>query len=537
MSNKSHINFDLLINKRNGHYEARVISSPAGQASNNFSFPFSENEIENILLGIANQQSNIKRSLDHDNPENNLSVIEFGEVLYETLFVNTVGELFRVSQAISLQNDQKLRICLNLSNAPDLINIPWELLFNPSNNHYIGLSVNTSIVRNLDILISPKNTPVEEAILVLVMISSPEDYSLLDTEKEWDKINQATQSLQDQGKLILKRIEPSLSALQRSLRKNRVNIFHFIGHGGYDEKTKEGVLIFQDKNNKSKSVDGQHLGTILHDAKALQLVILNSCRGGKTSSINHFSGVGQRVLQKGVSAVIAMQFNITDKAAIIFAHEFYAALVDGYPIDASVTEARKMIYSQVSEIEWATPVLYVNTNSSLQLHTQIPVKQSATSDGKLNVLEANKKDGFEYDVYISYFENDVSFHWLDSFFIPILEENNIKYVTSTDQGNTVLGDYQVVSTDIAIEKSRRTILIISDDYLQNNIATFESALAQQMGLEEGAHRVIPVYYKEPFKRSLLPTRFSFLKGVDLNHKYRAEKELKLLISTLKLPLS
>jgi tetratricopeptide (TPR) repeat protein len=43
----------------------------------------------------------------------------------------------------------------------------------------------------------------------------------------------------------------------------------------------------------------------------------------------------------------------------MFAHEFYGALADGYPIDAALTEARKAIFAAGREVEWGTPVLYL----------------------------------------------------------------------------------------------------------------------------------------------------------------------------------
>ncbi len=54
-----------------------------------------------------------------------------------------------------------------------------------------------------------------------------------------------------------------------------------------------------------------------------------------------------------------MQFEITDPAAIAFTSELYAAVADGYPVDAALSQARQAIYTDVSEIEWATPVLYL----------------------------------------------------------------------------------------------------------------------------------------------------------------------------------
>jgi hypothetical protein len=53
-----------------------------------------------------------------------------------------------------------------------------------------------------------------------------------------------------------------------------------------------------------------------------------------------------------------MQFEITDEAAITFAEELYAAIADGYSIDAALGEARRAIFASGNDVEWATPVLY-----------------------------------------------------------------------------------------------------------------------------------------------------------------------------------
>ncbi len=256
-----------------------------------------------------------------------------------------------------------MRIRLRLSGAPKLIDIPWELLFDAANNNYIGLSVNTPIIRKLDLATLPEMRQAQGVLQVLVMISSPSNYPQLDVEREWERINTATLSLQKEGRLILTRVEPSLAALQRQLRRGEYHVFHYIGHGGFDRTNNDGVLVLEDRNKKGHLVSGQYLGAILYDQTTLQLVLLNSCSGGRTSVTDPFAGVGQSLLQKGIPAVIAMQFEITDEAAITFSHEFYAALVDGYSIDAAVAEARKMIYAEANQLEWATPVLYTSIDS------------------------------------------------------------------------------------------------------------------------------------------------------------------------------
>jgi tetratricopeptide (TPR) repeat protein len=61
-------------------------------------------------------------------------------------------------------------------------------------------------------------------------------------------------------------------------------------------------------------------------------------------------------------AVIAMQGEISDAAAIIFSRTFYQQLAAGEPIDAAVTEGRRAILSEGrGSLEWAIPVLFMRT--------------------------------------------------------------------------------------------------------------------------------------------------------------------------------
>jgi outer membrane protein assembly factor BamD (BamD/ComL family) len=92
----------------------------------------------------------------------------------------------------------------------------------------------------------------------------------------------------------------------------------------------------------------------------MRLAILNACEGGRASRNDPFAGTAQSLVQQGLPAVIAMQFEISDQAAITFTREFYAALADGYPVDAALTEARLAIFAaNDSGLEWGTPVLYM----------------------------------------------------------------------------------------------------------------------------------------------------------------------------------
>ena len=160
--------------------------------------------------------------------------------------------------------------------------------------------------------------------------------------------------------MTVERLEQAtLPALQRRLRRGEYHIFHFIGHGAFDERAQDGVLLLEDEAGGGRPVSGQELGTLLRDHTSLRLAILNACEGGRASRTNPFAGTAQSLVQQGIPAVIAMQFEVADETAILFSHEFYAAVADGYAVDTALAEARKAIFARNGDLEWATPVLYM----------------------------------------------------------------------------------------------------------------------------------------------------------------------------------
>jgi hypothetical protein len=155
----------------------------------------------------------------------------------------------------------------------------------------------------------------------------------------------------------------TLQALQRRLRRENIcHVFHFIGHGGFSEQSGEGHLVLEGNAGRADSVSSQYLGTLLHDHRPLRVAVLNACEGARGGRADPFAGTAQSLVQQGIPAVIAMQFEITDDAAVIFAHELYLAIADGCAVDTALAEARKALFAQVNEVEWGTPVLYMRAS-------------------------------------------------------------------------------------------------------------------------------------------------------------------------------
>ncbi len=356
MAEIKYLDFDLLIERAEEGYTARVLNSPGGQASADFSLPFSELELENFLLRVGRTRRGVRRL---ESPEMEAAK-SFGGRLFDAVFGGEARGCLRSSLDEASRQEAGLRVRLRLADAPELADLPWEYLYNSSLNRFLSLSTETPIVRYLELPERIRPLEVKPPLRVLVMISSPGDYPPLDVEGEWEKLKEALSDLEQRGLVALERLEDAtLTALQRRLRRGEYHVFHFVGHGGFDERAQDGVLLLEDEHGRGRPVSGQYLGTLLHDERTLRLAILNACEGARTSRSDPFAGTAQSLVQQGIPAVIAMQFEITDEAAIALAHEFYTALADGYPVDAALAEARKAIFAQDNDVEWGTPVLYL----------------------------------------------------------------------------------------------------------------------------------------------------------------------------------
>jgi hypothetical protein len=91
-----------------------------------------------------------------------------------------------------------------------------------------------------------------------------------------------------------------------------------------------------------------------------RLVVLNSCSGATTGTGDLFSGTAAALVRGGISAVAAMQYEISDSAAVAFARGFYTALARGRGIDKALSSGRVAILgTSDTTLEWVTPVLYL----------------------------------------------------------------------------------------------------------------------------------------------------------------------------------
>ncbi|MGA9771597.1 MAG: CHAT domain-containing protein [Blastocatellia bacterium] len=348
MSQNEYLNFELLIERQGDGYQARVLASPGGETTEGFEMPFSDQESEAFLMNLG-QPGQSAQTFER-------AAKDFGGRLFGAVFKKEIFGCLRVSLKEAKDEEKGLRLLLRLGDVPELAALPWEYLYNP-NLGFLSSSSETPIVRYTELPESIRPLTIKLPLRVLVMISSPSDYPLLDVEQEWAMLYDSFAELRSQGLVELERLEEaSESALQQRLRRSTYHIFHFIGHGGYDKESGDGFLIMEGEGNIGQRINGEGLANYLRSHRSLRLVVLNACDGARTSLTDPFGGTAQSLVRRGIPAVIAMQFPITDNAAIDFANGFYKAIADYSPVDAAMADARLAM-----KVEWGTPALYMRS--------------------------------------------------------------------------------------------------------------------------------------------------------------------------------
>ncbi|MCC6612556.1 MAG: CHAT domain-containing protein [Anaerolineae bacterium] len=349
------------------------MNSPVGSVSAEAPAPFSAAELLDFTAIFSRQREGITRAQEAQ------AARIFGTRLFDFLIRKNQDLNAAYFASLERAGLDGLRIRLVLQNAGPLADLPWEFMRDPARD-FLALSRLTPVVRYSPLLSVRPPVPVTLPMRALVVIATPEGYAPLDTEGEWNRLQEATADLQKRGLLVLERMEDAtLISLQRRLRARDFHIFHYIGHSVFDEPTSQGLLVFeQEQTNRAQLVSAASLALELGDESSIRLVVLNSCRSAEGSPSDAFSGVASSLVQRGLPAVVAMQQEITDAAAKAFAEEFYRAIAEQLPIDSALSEGRRAIANRVQNIEWATPVLYMRTDDGVLFRVESP-KTTRTS--------------------------------------------------------------------------------------------------------------------------------------------------------------
>lgn len=371
-----YLNFDLKISTSSaGTYSVAVTRSPeCGEPSSFMTLPIGESTLRNrlqaleLLRGSRGNESHF-RGPQHDSLDmlqsgmkNVKAVMNLGRELFESLLQPEVRCCYRKSLAKAREQGKGLRLLLRIE-PPELATLPWEFLYDEEEGNHLCLSRETPFIRYLALGRSPKSLIIEPPLRILGMISSPSDQNALDIDREKESMASAIDHLIEAGFVSLTWLKgQTWRDLQTAMRKGPWHVFHFIGHSVFNSDIGEGLLVLANEYRRSDFITSTQLGTLISGHQSMRLAVLNSCEGARASKSNLYSSIGAILTRRGIPAVVSMQYDITDIAALEFSRCFYDSLANGMSVEEAVAEARKAIdLACRSTLEWGTPVLHMHT--------------------------------------------------------------------------------------------------------------------------------------------------------------------------------
>jgi SMODS-associated and fused to various effectors sensor domain/CHAT domain len=359
--------------KKRRSYEARVLTSPLGRAADGrFVLPYPVDELDDLLKALESGvlvSSGAGRDAEPEDPGSKplkpVVVEELGRRLFRSLFPEEVKRCFCESMGFVRgrggdRQDHGLRVRVTFDRKEDfavLATLPWEFLW--EEGQFVNRSRLTPVVRSLNEKLPPMPGKIESPLRVLLIPSDPKDMPSLKTRHEAKLVTKALKRNPGIKAVTLDHLR--IDQLRSKVVDGAYHVVQFMGHGGFHEN--EFVLYFEGEDGNAEPVTGMLFAEFLHAIPGLRLVALTSCWSGafpRHQGQDPLKGVAASLMTRGIPAVVAMQFPITDEAAIAFSEAFYERIAAGDPVSAAATEGRLAIMGKQPEsFEWATPVVFL----------------------------------------------------------------------------------------------------------------------------------------------------------------------------------
>ena len=288
-----------------------------------------------------------------------------GQALFDRLFAS--ADLMR-GWGVAHGKSKQLRVQFRIDPA-ELHALPWELL--RDGDELIAADADTPFSRYLAIGKEWGRALADRPLRVLAVISNPIDlaskYDLpsADVELEEKTLRQALMPRPSPGigegvgvRLTFLAPPITLERLEAELRHG-YHVLHFIGHGGFSVKPQQAALYFEnDDRTVDRVIDKDFAGMLDRLQSPPQLVVLAACQSAQQSLSEVFTGLGPKLVQIGLPAVVAMQADVTLLTARQFAATFYRQLVAHGTVDLALNEARSTLITN-GRFDAAVPVLFM----------------------------------------------------------------------------------------------------------------------------------------------------------------------------------
>lgn len=282
--------------------------------------------------------------------------------------------------------------------ATELLTLPWELLHDGRAWLFQGKHP-VRVRRRLPNRQRQPEHPTALPIRILLVSPRPEKdgkgnrIGYIDHRISALPLTEAVENLGDLARLTVLQ-PPTYATLEQALQNGDegqpFDVVHFDGHGVYDRRLGLGGLCFEDPNDVGKLeartldfVDAARLAGLVREHR-IPLVFLEACQTA-VAEVDPTASVAARLLEEGVTSVVAMSHSVLVETARRFVQAFYAELAGGARVGKAMLAGQQALFADTwrgkvlgaGELrlqDWFVPVLYQEEQDP-QLITKVPPQQ------------------------------------------------------------------------------------------------------------------------------------------------------------------
>ena len=384
-----------LVQLEEGQLQVRAHTDAFGQgaAREVWQLPFDEQTLTERLKSYSHQMDLIRKGCEPFQDrlaELQKEQVDLGTKLYRVLGSGEIETVFqRCLGRLSKSEGLRIQIawdpsCAHL-NLPAAL--PWEMICEPDFRRggvdFLARRRRFPISRYLMGLVPMDPFEVQGDLRVLLVASQPADLPNIDVETEQRVIREALEPVS--GVQIIES-RPILEVIRDRIIGDGIHVLHFMGHGDFEPSTGESTLFFTNERGAASSCPADSFADSLKDLPSLRLVVLSSCLSAalpRHAAQDPFLTVAPALARQAeIPAVVAMQFPLSDAAAVAFSKRFYTKLSDGVPVDVAASEGRlaidKFSAPKVVRMEWPLPVVFMR-DSKGQILTRRPRLEPAVA--------------------------------------------------------------------------------------------------------------------------------------------------------------
>ena len=312
----------------------------------------------------------------------------YGRALTASLFENPdLRSFLEKTQALVQSAGQRLRLRLLIDrSAPELNNLHWETLRNLQDEGFLAMDENLLFSRFLHSYDwSPVRLRTKGDLRALVVIANPRDleddiYEVdgrslapVDVEGELSRARDAMKDIKVIEDLVSDPEQPGLVSMDNLLARLRdgYDILYLVCHGALLRRDNQDLhsprephLWLEKEDGTADVAAGERLVQRIRDMSTPlrpRLIVLASCQSagkGASSSADQGAlvGLGPRLAQAGVPAVLAMQGNVFMETVAEFMPLFFEELSKDGHLDRAMAAARGAVRERP---DWWVPVLFL----------------------------------------------------------------------------------------------------------------------------------------------------------------------------------